>query len=174
MQTDDANERLAAFYETHRQELFTYALSITGSFECAEDAVHEAFSRLIRKGRLPDALRPYIFRCVRNAALDTLRYAERERRKMDGYSAIFRKDCVSQQFVQPRQTVGCEAVSDWLSCLSNREREWVVLKVYGGFTFREIAEVCAARQGTVAAGYWRSLRKLRSALGLPAEPENER
>jgi RNA polymerase sigma-70 factor (ECF subfamily) len=164
MSANDVNERLGAFYDTHRQELFTYALSITGSFVCAEDAVHEAFSRVLRKGRLPETLRPYLFRCVRNAALDTLRHAERERRKMDGYSAIFQKDCAPH---------GHEAVSEWLSCLSDREREWVVLKVYGGLTFREIAEVCAARQGTVAAGYWRGLQKLRGMLGLPAKTENK-
>jgi DNA-directed RNA polymerase specialized sigma24 family protein len=54
MLENEVNERLGAFYETHRQELFTYALSITGSFACAEDAAHEAFSRVLRKGLLTE------------------------------------------------------------------------------------------------------------------------
>ena len=65
------------FYELHRHELYTYALSILASGDHAEDAVHNAFAQILRKRKAPKELRPYIFRCVRNAAIDELRFASR-------------------------------------------------------------------------------------------------
>ena len=66
-------EALRAFYVGTRQQLYTYAVSITGNRESAEDAIHGVFEQLLRQGYMPGDLRPYIFRCVRNAALDDLR-----------------------------------------------------------------------------------------------------
>ena len=68
-----ATETLRAFYVENRQQLYTYALSFTRQREAAEDAIHQAFQRLLRQEELVDDLRPYVFRCVRNAAFDGLR-----------------------------------------------------------------------------------------------------
>lgn len=161
MQEMGITEQVGAFYAAHRQELFTYALSIAGTPPCAEDAVHEAFSRILGRGRLPAELRPYAFRCVRNAALDMRRHAGREQRKLEGYAVLFENNAHGE---------GRE-VGELLDLLGDKEREIVVLKVYSGLTFREIAAVCGARQGTVAASYWRSLQKLRARLaGEGANP----
>jgi RNA polymerase sigma-70 factor (ECF subfamily) len=149
-------DQLGAFYLAHRQELFTYALSITRSPVSAEDAVHEAFSRLLKRSRLPWSLRPYAFRCVRNAALDVRRYAQREQEKLAGYAILFH---------DAEQGTDRDAAAA-LELLSEKEREIVILKVYSGLTFREIAAVCGARQGTVASSYWRSLQKMRAGLRL--------
>jgi RNA polymerase sigma factor (sigma-70 family) len=159
MQDNGAAQCLGAFYAAHKQELFTYALSITRSPACAEDAVHDAFSRVLAKGRLPLEVRPYIFRCVRNASLDVLRSAERERRKVEGCRSIFQEGCGAA--LQ-------ETVTELLMLLSNKEREIVVLKVYSGLTLKEIAKVYGTRQGTVAATYWRSLQKLRKRVHVAA------
>lgn len=163
MTSPDLNESVAAFYGAYKQELYTYALSITGLPEYAEDAVQEAFRAVLNNGRLPTALRPYMFRCVRNAALDVLRHLDRDRRMTEAYSAIFVESAAPE--------LG-GAVDELLAHLSDQEREWVILKVYSGLTFREIAEVCGAKHGTVAASYWRSLRKLRAILDGSVIEEN--
>lgn len=150
---DEVAQEIGAFYAAHRQELYTYALSLAGSPACAEDAVHECVRKLLSQRRLPLELRPYAFRCVRNAALDLHRQAARERRKLEDFRAIFDETQI---------TPAHAPVVELLESLSEREREIVVLKVYSGLTFREIAEVCGSKQGTVAASYWRSLQKLRS------------
>jgi len=66
-------ETVRLFYEAHWQGLFTYALSITRSRCAAEDVVHSVFCRLLRRRGLPRDMRPYVFRAVRNEALDLLR-----------------------------------------------------------------------------------------------------
>src|SRR5258708_7473243 len=68
-------ETLRAFYVENRQQLYTYAVSITRQREAAEDAIQQTFQQLLHRRALAADLRPYVFRCVRNAALDGLRRA---------------------------------------------------------------------------------------------------
>jgi RNA polymerase sigma-70 factor, ECF subfamily len=151
------NEQLRGFYETYRQELFAYALSITGCPAAAEDAVHTAFSRALEAGRTPREWRPYLFRCVRNAALDVLRTAQREMQKWRLYA-----ECAASDPPELHQRQ--EEVEQALAGLPDNERECIVLKVYSGLTFQEIARVRGVPQGTAASWYWRGLAKLRAGL----------
>jgi RNA polymerase sigma-70 factor (ECF subfamily) len=144
-------DTLRVFYETYSRELFAYALSIAGNDVCAEDAVHDAFCAVLGKGTLPRELRPYLFRCVRNAAIDARRVAARESQKCSIFS-------------EGLEAHVREQAEAFLECMSGDERECVVLKLYGGLTFREIAAVLDVPAGTVAARYWRALAKVREKL----------
>jgi len=63
------SELLEAVYREHRQGLYSLAVTITASHQLAEDAVHNAFARMIRTVQPEqDNLVPYVFRSVRNAA----------------------------------------------------------------------------------------------------------
>ena len=64
---------LGSIYSGHRQGLFTLALSITRNRHQAEDAVHEAFVRLCRRPHSADEPTAYVYRAVRNAAIDQTR-----------------------------------------------------------------------------------------------------
>jgi RNA polymerase sigma-70 factor (ECF subfamily) len=152
---------VGAFYSAHRQELFTYALSITRAADVAEDAVHEAIRRLLSNKHAPREIRPYAFRCVRNAALDLLRQAQRDARKLEDYRLLF-----DDAHHEPLR----ESVAELLAELTEQEREIVVLKIFSGLTFREIADVCGARQGTVASSYWRCLNRLRANFAPSDNP----
>ena len=72
---DDALTTVRELYEQGSQALFTYALALTGCRSAAEDAVHDALCRVLARPALPAELRPYVFRCVRNAAIDARRRA---------------------------------------------------------------------------------------------------
>ena len=65
---------LERLYRECGQQLFTCALAITCSPSRAEDAVHDAFCRLLRgqaaTGTEAADLKAYAFRAVRNAAID--------------------------------------------------------------------------------------------------------
>ena len=68
---------LTALYEAHRAELFGFLLSMTRDREAAEDLLQETFIRLIveaRAGRLPDAVRPWLYRVAANAAISRARH----------------------------------------------------------------------------------------------------
>jgi RNA polymerase sigma factor (sigma-70 family) len=63
---------LTALYEAHRAELFAFLYRMTPDRETAEDLLQETFMRLIqeaRAGRMPDAVRPWLYRVAANAAI---------------------------------------------------------------------------------------------------------
>jgi RNA polymerase sigma-70 factor, ECF subfamily len=150
-------ETLRAFYVGSRQQLYTYAVSITGNRESAEDTIHSVFEQLLRMGRSPAELRPYVFRSIRNKALDCLR---RTRTRTD---SMFEVTAASQkgEGVPPIQP---DEVERLLQTLSPDERETVILKIYNDFTFQEIANLRQVHLSTVASWYRRGLDELKAKL----------
>ncbi len=139
-------------YENSRGELFAYALSLTRDRHLAEEAVHGAFAGLLKRRRLPEELRPYIFRCVRNAALDLA--AARQRNSGNGLLQ-------ARAGVDPALPA---LMHDLLEQLGADQREAVVLKIYGRLTLREIAEMRAVSINTAASWYRRGLERLRTLM----------
>ena len=154
---DDFVEGLRTVYELYRTELYIFALSITRCNQSAEDAVHEAFRKVLGKGYAPEALRPYLFRCVRNAALDELRSVKRRGRR----DSIFAS---AQENASTPPALSASEMDEFIERLSPDERECIVLKMYSGLSFKEIAETRRASPNTVASWYRRGLQKLRAHL----------
>lgn len=69
-----------SLFMTHRRALVNYANSITGSRAQAEDVVQEAWVRFDQasRGRLLEDATGYLYRIVRNLALDGKRRTSRE------------------------------------------------------------------------------------------------
>ena len=150
-------EKLREFYEVHRQDLFTYALSLTGCRYAAEDAIQNAFCNLLRRGKAPEDLRPYVFRCVRNAAVDLLRSTQREA----ATDSIF--EILNGQSAPIPLPVQHE-IEHLMQQLSEEERETILLKVYSGMTFKEIATVRGVSINTAASWYRRGIQKLQDSI----------
>ena len=67
---------LTALYEAHRAELFGFLVRMTRDRETAEDLLQDTFIRLIREaraGRMPDEVRPWLYRVATNAAISRSR-----------------------------------------------------------------------------------------------------
>jgi RNA polymerase sigma-70 factor (ECF subfamily) len=142
-------------------------LAVTGSPSRAEDAVHDAFCRLLRRpdvagDRMTD-LKAYVLRAVRNAALDQLRRLGPPREPLPDY--IF--DPASGPAVSAEDAEFKQQVVELLTCLSPDERETIVQHLYGNLTFQEIATLREAPMGTVVTWYRRGLDKLRRKLEVP-------
>lgn len=79
-------------FVTHRRALINYASRITGSRAQAEDLVQEAWVRFndASNGRLLDDAKGYLYRIVRNLALDGRRRTARENRFIvaNGFDAV--------------------------------------------------------------------------------------
>lgn len=151
----DHREEVRRFYEAHRQGLFTYALSLTRRQDLAEDAVHSAILGLLRLKRLPEPIRPYAFRSIRNAIIDDFRA----------------NTALQDQVLDPEAAAGCgqdphqvRLLEQCLFRLSGPEREAVVLKVWGGLTFEEISLAVRSPLATVASRYRRGILHLREML----------
>lgn len=147
-------ERIRKFYEENRQGLYAYALSLTRHPETAEDVVHIAIGKLLERPVLPWSLKPYAYKCVRNAAVDEWR---RQAPNADGQVDFD---------AMPAASAGLEGqgLLELLFELKAEEREVILLKVINGLTLQEIAELGGRSINTVASQYRRGLEKVRALM----------
>lgn len=155
-------------YFDHRQGLYTLALAITRCPGRAEDAVQEAFARLWSRGVRPtgDPV-AYVFAAVRNAAIDQVRRqpADRPREPASIYNGL-PPDPAHQAVTREQH----RAVREAVEALPEAQRESVVMKVYGGLTFQQMAEALGEPLPTVAARYRRALDALGHRIRGTLEP----
>ncbi len=161
----DFVEQLESLYSAERDRLFTYALSVLGNEGRSEDVVHDVFRRLCESPVQAGDLRAFVYRCVRNRALDLLRGDARRKNNPGageptsiyaiGHSVPW-EGMLSEQ--RARQ------VEKGLQSLRVEEREVVVLHIHSEMTFEAISALLEAPLGTVASRYRRALAKLRKTL----------
>ena len=155
---------LERIYRRHRQGLYTLSLSITRCPSRAEDAVQEAFARLWQSGARPsgDPV-AYVFAAVRNAAVDQLRHRGPEEFGPDPPVSIF-----DGRAADPASAAAdaerAEAARRAMEALPVDQREVVVMKIYGGLTFEQIAEALGRPVSTAASRYRRALQRLREGM----------
>ena len=159
-QLKDQRKQLESIYLADRRGLYACALAVTRSPEMAEDAVHEAFSRLVRREPEAENLRAYVFRAVRNAAVDQLRRLGPPTTSLNGHLFDHRDDPVRQACMNEFSGRVAAALAE----LSQDQREAIVLHVWGQLKFREIAEMREVPIPTVTAWYRRGLQKLRAIM----------
>ncbi len=163
---DEYIDQIRRFYETYRQEVYTYALSITRNVEVAEDVIHTVFCRLLDRGRPPRELRPYVFRSIRNASIDETR--RRVAHPNSVWGCAEHSDTVGDSiFANHDGTVDPHIqfhIDEALQTLNDDERESIVLKIYDGMTFREIAALRRVSINTAASWYRRGLEKMKTVM----------
>lgn len=149
-------EHIRQFYEENQRSLFTYALSITQSQERAEDILHNVFTELLQQKSLPNDIKPYTFRAIRNRAIDSFRRQQHQIRHIA--ESIFKTD-TSRPLVETRLLI-----EEALLVLSDNERDAIVLKTYSGLTLQEIADLHEVSINTVSSWYRRGLEKMRNHI----------
>lgn len=147
------------FFENKKQ-LYAFALSIVRCPDGAEDAIQEAFYRLFRMKGAPRNIRAYVFRAVRNAAIDQLRRSPQNHEELQDY--IFDPGDDPSRSSEEKEFM--QRVAGILLSLSENERETIVSHLYGDLTFREIAEMRNLSIGTVASWYQRGIEKVKEHL----------
>ena len=153
---------LEQIYEIHRQALFSLALSITGSTQSAEDAVHNAFTKLVQRPVHADDAVAYVFKSVRNASLDSIRVRQRRERLHESLFKQTQSDSTWQSsaydtIVTQEQSTLLQTAIDQLPA---NDRESIVLKAIAGLTFEQAGKVTGLPAKTIATRYRRALQKL--------------
>jgi RNA polymerase sigma factor (sigma-70 family) len=154
------SDELKQIYCDFYQQLFTCALVITFVPARAEDAVHEAFCRLLGSRSKPTDLKAYVFRAVRNAARDQVRRNRSPGEPLPDF--IF--DPTPQPDTSAEAAEFKQRIMKLMQRLSADERETIVQHLYGDLTFQQIATVRELPLGTVVSWYRRGLAKLRREL----------
>lgn len=140
------------WYERHGRALVLLARQWCASHADAEDAVHDAFLKFWPKRNRVDDPTAYLYRCTKNAALNRQR-GDKRRRKREVTAAS-----EAIKFVLPitptfEDCDESQALTEALGGLPEDQRQVVVMKIWGGLTFAQVAEACEVSPNTAASRY---------------------
>lgn len=146
-------------------KLLLYARQWVQSRADAEDIVQNAFVRFWRHQpcAAPEHY-PLLYAAVRTNALDWLRANERRiRRENDERAPLMRgDDPIFDESIEQRELA--ETIQQALGQLPERQREVLVLRIWGDLTFAEIATVLDESINTIASRHRYALEALRRNL----------
>jgi RNA polymerase sigma-70 factor (ECF subfamily) len=164
MSARPADEPWTLCYEELAPRLLLFARQWLPSPADAEDIVQAAFVKFWQ--RQPNAPRehwPLLYAAVRSTALDHLRSTDRRaRRETDSDVALVEGTPFFDPSMEAREEA--ELAERALRDLPVEQREVLVLRIWGGLTFAEIAATLDESINTVAARHRYALEALRKKL----------
>jgi RNA polymerase sigma-70 factor (ECF subfamily) len=153
-------ESITRLWDEHSAALVLYARQWCAT---PEDVVQEAFLLLVRQTVAPDNPVGWLYRVVRNRAINAVRTGGRRLR---------RETTVASPGEPWFETVAGDridaaAATDALQNLPMDEREAIVARLWGGLSFEEIAQLTGNSVSTAFRCYHRGLAALRERLDRP-------
>lgn len=169
---DGKPEAFNALVRRWERKVYSYLVYLTGQPEDALDMCQEVFvSAYQHLGRLRDVegFRPWLFQIAHNTACSEMRRL-RGRQFDEALDVVDETAGRSRRSSMPGDRTGWElselklVVEKALAALPVEQREAVILKVYQGFKFAEIAEIQNCPLSTVKTRVYTGFEQLRKFL----------
>jgi RNA polymerase sigma-70 factor (ECF subfamily) len=161
------NDALAEIYRRHGGAVYALARRVLIDVADAEEVVQEVFLRLWNAPEKFDpergSLRSYLLAQCHGRAVDLLR-ADSSRRRREERDARATAEMGYDLEHQVWDLAVAERVQAAVSTLPPDERKAIELAYFGGHTYREVATLLDAPEGTVKSRIRTGLRRLRVAL----------
>lgn len=148
------------------KRVYNYLLRVTGNREDALDLTQDAFLKAyqnLRKLEEPARFAPWLYRIAHNEAYSLFR----KRRPETDIETLELEGTDTEILVGGSSVFPMElslAVAAALERLSPDQREAVVLKIYQGFKFEEMAEILSCPVSTVKSRLYAALELLKAEL----------
>jgi RNA polymerase sigma-70 factor (ECF subfamily) len=157
MSPDEKCDRLARLLDEHAAALALFAAQWT---DAPDDCVQEALIRLTGQSAWPDNDVAWLYRVVRNQAINQARSSDRRRRH----------EAIAVRLRQEEAVATCgidvHMLAMALESLDPALREIVIAKVWGKLTLEQIAEVFGGSKSNAHRRYETALAALREKLGV--------
>lgn len=158
-----SREAFATLVQRHQQPLMNFFRRM-GDYTCAEDLTQETFIRLYkyRERYHPKAkFTTFLYTLARRAWIDNRRRAGRREEAYEAFAGEMdvrlEAGTGSEQDIHHRVRLA-------LAGLSEEMRNCVIMSVYQGFKYEEIARMLDIPLGTVKTRVFHAMRKLREKL----------
>jgi RNA polymerase sigma-70 factor (ECF subfamily) len=150
------HEHVRALYERHGPVLLAYALSLLQDRSASEDVLHQVFMKLLQRDLAING-QPlhYLYRAIRNTALNYRRHHSREVELAPNGHWLESPPGMEETGL---------ALQSALAALPDDQREIMILHVWGQMTFEEVAAALDISPNTVASRYRYALAKLKERL----------
>ena len=154
--------KLLRLYELYEQPMYRIAFAVLHDSALAEDAVHDAFVRIIGKLKklgAPDSLKTkaYIVKTVQSTSITIYR---RNRRRSE-YEQPMDRDTL---FAAAPDTA-FSGTDELLSSISDTDRRIVILRCIKGMSWKEVASEMSLKEATVRKRFERAKTSLKKAKG---------
>jgi RNA polymerase sigma-70 factor, ECF subfamily len=163
---EEINEQ-TRWLDEQAPRLILFARQFVPCHSDAEDVFHTAFVRFWRqRERVRDPV-PFLYACVRSAAMNWRREASRRenRERAVGPRPLFAADpCL------PADDEIREAIEQALRKLPDEQREVVVMRIWGELTFPQIGKVLSVSPSTADTRYRSGLKRLQVELDGKVNP----
>jgi RNA polymerase sigma-70 factor (ECF subfamily) len=156
-----ARDEWAVWLDHHGAALVLLARQWVASRADAEDVVQEAFVRFWRSRQRATDPAAYLYACVKHCALDWLRGRKRQARREEAAARPEAETWFAGPLEQEERRA---AIAAALRHLPENQREVLVMKIWGGLSFSQIAEASRISANTAASRYRYALAKLREQL----------
>jgi RNA polymerase sigma factor (sigma-70 family) len=154
---------LGQLYRQHGPALRLYARQWP---DVADDVVQDAFVALARQSPPPEHVSAWLYRVVRTGALAAGRSAARRWRREGTASRP------EAWFAQTENRLDADDAARALAGLPLELREVIVVRLWGGLTFDEVARLVDCSLPTAHRRYHAGLAELRTRLKVPCSPTN--
>ncbi len=151
-------EAVTRLWDEHSAALVLYARQWC---DTPEDVVQEAFLLLARQPAAPENLVGWMYRVVRNRAINAARSGRRRSGRETAAAARSQPWFVAAD----ADRLDAAAATAALAELPAAQREAIVARLWGGLSFEEIARLSGSSASTVFRCYQRGLAALRERLG---------
>lgn len=155
----------------HIDFLNDYGMRIWNNEEYVKDAIQDVFLSLYeRRDHLSQIqnLKAYLSRAIRNKLLDKKKIATQysitnDSQVIDFELTIDFSSTIEEHEYNEMQT---QQLDKMLHKLTNRQREFIFLKYYNGFSNEEIAVITGVNKQSVANSLYESLRKMKDCIAI--------
>jgi RNA polymerase sigma-70 factor (ECF subfamily) len=164
-----ARAQVLEAYDAHHDEVWAFLLRTTADGQAAEDLTQEVFLRLLREsraGRLPDQVRPWLYRVAANLAVSRGRRLISARRWLERFAVPEHRAAVTESpecvLLRREAAAALDAV---LGRLDAHARAALLLAAEG-FTGREIAAAIGRSEAATRTLMCRARIRLRHELNV--------
>jgi RNA polymerase sigma-70 factor (ECF subfamily) len=161
---DDA---LAELYRRHAGAVYGLARRVLWDVQLAEEVVQEVFLRIWTAPERYDpdrgSIRSYLLTQAHGRAVDMLR-SEGSRKVREARDALQTAEAGYDLEREVWDLALADGVREAVSTLPDSERKAVELAYFGGYTYREVADLLGEPEGTVKGRIRSALRRLNGAL----------
>ncbi|MDE6774863.1 MAG: sigma-70 family RNA polymerase sigma factor [Ruminococcus sp.] len=165
--TIDDSVKLQRLYELYEQPMYRIAFAVLKNSAYAEDAVSDAFERIVRKiSRIgsPESseTRSYIIKVIKNTAIDQYRRNTvfyRRNRPIDEET-----ERIPDSSVNVENVIIQDSMASLTEKLSDSDRKIIELRFNEQMPWREVAEHLSLTETTVRKRFERARKKLKGEL----------
>ena len=166
VKSEDEKDKFEKIYLLYRGLMLSRAYDILRDRQLAEDAVHNAFLRILKNiKKLNDSQSPstksYVMVVLENVAKTM--YAKRKKEKVYELSENIPEDFDVQRDTEIKLTA--EAVAEKLTLLPDKYRDVLLLKFINGLNDKEIALSLGISDSAARKRLQRAREKLKALLG---------